>query len=216
MPKPPPGLNGNPVLYNAIAVEDNEVALGLIEKRRGIDFVASYRSDLGNAGTLQTTVSANYNKNEVTKVRPNPAILDSLGSAFHRLDRRDIKGLLADSTPRSKLILSEQYNVGNWGVTGTVTRYGRYTAYSSAGTTIYGSTGTAAVDQTFTSKWIFDLAAYYTLHQWTFTVGADDALDTYPDRIIAASSNNGTLPYSVYAPFGYNGAYVYGKVAYRW
>ncbi len=185
-------------------------------RTRGVDFVASFRNDLGSAGTLQTTISANYNKNEVTKVKPNPAVLDSLGSTFHRLDRRDIKGLLADSTPRSKLILSEQYNVGNWGVTGSVTRYGRYTAYSSSGTTIYGSTGTAAVDQTFTPKWILDLAVNYSLDQWTFTVGADDALDTYPDRVIAASNNNGTLPYSVYAPFGYNGAYVYGKVAYRW
>ena len=47
-------------------------------------------------------------------------------------------------------------------------------------------------------------------------MGADDALDTYPDKVIPGSDNNGTLPYSVYAPFGYNGAYVSGKVAYRW
>jgi len=176
-------------------------------RTRGIDFVASYLSDFGTAGTLQTTLSTNYNKNEVTKVRPNPAVLDALGATFHRLDRRDIKGLLADTTPRSKLILSELYNVGNWGVTGTVTRYGRYTAYNATN---------SLLDQTFTPKWILDLAVNYRLQQWTFTVGADDALDTYPDRVIPGSDNNGTLPYSVYAPFGYNGAYVYGKVAYRW
>jgi iron complex outermembrane recepter protein len=176
-------------------------------RTRGIDLVASYRSDLGPAGTLQTTVSANYNKSEVTKVRPNPAVLDALGATFHRLDRRDIKGLLADTTPRSKLILSELYNAGHWGVTGTLTRYGRYTAYNA---TNY------LLDQTFSPKWVLDLAVNYSLPSWTFTVGADDALDTYPDRVIHGSDNNGTLPYSVYAPFGYNGAYVYGKVAYRW
>jgi iron complex outermembrane receptor protein len=176
-------------------------------KTRGIDFVASYRGDLGNAGTLLTTFSANYNKNEVTRVRPNPSVLDALGTTFHRLDRRDIKGLLADTTPRSKFILSEQYDVGQWGVTGSVTRYGRYTAYNATN---------PLLDQTFTPKWILDLAVNYHLDKWTFTVGADDALDTYPNRVIAGNSNNGTLPYSVYAPFGYNGAYVYGKVAYRW
>ncbi len=176
-------------------------------RTRGVDVVTSYRSDFGNAGTLQTTLSANYNKNKVTDVKPNPAVLDSLGTTFHRLDRRDIKGLLADTTPRSKLILSEQYNIGNWGVTGTVTRYGRYTAYSA---TNY------LLDQTFTPKWIFDIAVNYSIDQWTFTVGADDALDTYPNNVIPGSSNNGTLPYSVYAPFGYNGAYVYGKVRYSW
>ena len=176
-------------------------------RTRGIDFVATYRSDLGDAGSLLTTISANYNKNEVTKVRPNPAVLNALGATFNRVDRRDIKGLLADTTPRSKLILSELYNVGNWGFSGTLTRYGRYTAYSST---------SFVNDQVFSPKWILDLAANYNVNQWTFTVGADDALDTYPDRVIPASDNNGTLPYSVYAPFGYNGAYVYGKVAYRW
>ena len=33
--------------------------------------------------------SYNYNKNEVTDVRPNPAVLDALGVSFKRIDRRD-------------------------------------------------------------------------------------------------------------------------------
>jgi iron complex outermembrane receptor protein len=41
-------------------------------------------------------------------------------------------------------------------------------------------------------------------------------LDTYPDRTMVGNDNNGTMPYSVLSPFGFNGAYVYGKVAYRW
>ncbi|PWK88636.1 iron complex outermembrane receptor protein [Fulvimonas soli] len=176
-------------------------------RTRGVDFVATYLADLGDAGTLQTTLSANYNKNEVTRVKPNPAVLDALGVSFKRLDRRDIKGLMADTTPRSKLILSEQYDAGRWGVTGTLTRYGRYTAYNA---TNY------ALDQTFSPKWLLDLAVNYNVDRWSFTLGADDALDTYPDKNVAANSNNGTLPYSVFSPFGYNGAYVYGKVAYRW
>jgi iron complex outermembrane receptor protein len=44
----------------------------------------------------------------------------------------------------------------------------------------------------------------------------DNALDTYPDRNIANNSNHGTLPYSTFSPFGYNGAYAYGKVRYSW
>ncbi len=149
-------------------------------------------------------------------MRANLAIPDTLGSRFRRLDRRDIKGLLADSTPRGKLILSEQHNVGRGAVTGSLMRYGRYTAYSSASRTIYGHIGTIAVDQTFAPKWLLDLAANYNVGRWTFTVGADDALDTCPDKVIAISNNEGTLHYSVYAPFGYKSAYAYGKVAYRW
>ena len=183
-------------------------------RTRGVDVVTSYLADLGNAGTLATTLSANYNQNVVTDVKPNPAVLTNLGVNFVRLNRQDIKGYMANSTPRSKLILSEQYNVGNWGVTGTLTRYGRYTSYVSSLASYNPVTG--VVDQTFTPKWILDLAVNYHLNNWMFTLGADNALDTYPDRNIANNTNNGTLLYSTFSPFGYNGAYVYGKVRYSW
>ncbi|EST75966.1 putative TonB-dependent membrane receptor protein, partial [Escherichia coli ECA-727] len=48
-------------------------------RTRGVDFVGSYLADFGSAGTLATTLSANYNENTVTSVKPNPAILNSLG-----------------------------------------------------------------------------------------------------------------------------------------
>ncbi|MEO8746768.1 MAG: hypothetical protein ABI379_03805 [Rhodanobacter sp.] len=134
--------------------------------------------------------------------------------AFARLNRQDIKGYMGNSSPRSKLILNEQYNVGHWGVTGTLTRYGRYTSYVSSLASYNAATG--VVDQTYTPKWVLDLAVNYNLDKWTFTVGADNALDVYPDRSIPNNTNNGTLPYSTFSPFGYNGAYVYGKVRYSW
>ncbi|MEO5811743.1 MAG: TonB-dependent receptor [Rhodanobacter sp.] len=183
-------------------------------RTRGVDLVGTYRADLGNAGTLATTLSANYNQNTVVNVKPNPAVLNDLGVNFVRLNRQDINGYLANSSPRSKLILSEQYNVGNWGLTGTVTRYGRYTNYVSSMAAYNPATG--VVDQTFTPKWILDLALNYRLQAWNFTVGADNVLDVHPDRNIPNNSNNGTLPYSTFSPFGYNGAYVYGKVRYSW
>lgn len=183
-------------------------------RTRGVDFVGTYVAKLGDAGTLTTTLSANYNQNKVTSVKANPAVLDNLGVNFVRLNRQDIKGYLANTTPRSKLILSEQYDIGSWGFTGTLTRYGRYTSYVSSLATYNPAAG--IVDQTFTPKWILDLAGNYRWQQWTFTLGADNVLNTHPDKNIANNTNNGTLPYSTYSPFGYNGAYVYGKVRYSW
>ncbi|MFC5743872.1 TonB-dependent receptor plug domain-containing protein [Dyella tabacisoli] len=189
--------------YSGIAYFTNAVNT----RTRGIDLVGSYRFDFGHAGTLQTTLSYNYNKNKVTEVKPNPAVLNSLGLNLKRIDRRDQYGLLADTTPRSKLILNGLYNIDHWSVNGTLTRYGKFTSYNST---------SAAFDQTFSSKWLLDLALSYNLDRWSFTVGADNVFNTYPDKAIAANDNNGTLPYSVFSPFGFNGAYVYGKVAYRW
>ncbi|WP_201313441.1 TonB-dependent receptor [Dyella sp. EPa41] len=189
--------------YSGIAYFTNAVDT----RTRGADLVASYLSDFGNNGTLQSTLSYNYNKNKVTDIKANPAILDQLGVNLKRIDRRDQYGLLADTTPRSKLILNEVYGVGHWGFNGTLTRYGSFVSYNST---------TASLDQTFGAKWILDLAVNYNLDRWTFTLGGDNVLNTYPDKVIHANDNNGTLPYSVFSPFGFNGAYVYGKVAYRW
>jgi len=183
-------------------------------RTRGVDFVGTYVANLGNAGTLTSTLTANYNQNKVTSVKPNPAVLDNLGVNFVRLNRQDIEGYLANSTPRSKLILNEQYDVGSWSFTGTLTRYGRYNSYVS-NLALYDPAN-GIVDQTFSPKWVLDLAGNYRWQNWTFTLGADDALNTHPDRNIPNNTNHGTLPYSTFSPFGYNGAYVYGKVRYSW
>ena len=71
--------------YSSIAYFTNAVDT----RTRGVDFVGSYLSEFGNGSTLQSTLSANYNKNKVTDVKPNPAILDSLGLDLKRIDRRD-------------------------------------------------------------------------------------------------------------------------------
>jgi len=183
-------------------------------RTRGVDFVGSYVSDFGNAGTLTSTLTANYNQNKVTSVKPNPAVLTNLGVNFVRLNRQDIEGYLANSSPRSKLIWNELYTVGNWSVNGTLTRYGRYTSYVSSLASYNPAKG--VVDQTFSPKWIFDLSGSYRWQSWTFTLGVDNALNVHPDKNIANNTNNGTLPYSTFSPFGYNGAYAYGKVRYSW
>ncbi|MBT2115535.1 TonB-dependent receptor [Dyella sp. LX-66] len=189
--------------YSGIAYFTN----ALNTRTRGVDLVGSYLFDFGNAGTLQATLSYNYNKNKVTDLKANPAALNALGLNLKRIDRRDQYGLLADTTPRSKLILSGLYSVDRWSLRGALTRYGSFISYNST---------TATLDQKFDSKWLLDLAVNYNLDRWTFTLGADNVFNTYPDRVIPANDNSGTLPYSVFSPFGFNGAYVYGKLAYRW
>lgn len=176
-------------------------------RTRGIDLVGTYRWEFDDGGKLNATLSVNHNDNEVTHVQPNPAILDQLGLNLKRIDRRDQFGLLADTTPKNKLILNGAYTLDRWGFNATATRYGSFVAVNSTN---------PALDQTFAAKWLLDLAVDYTLDQWTFTLGGDNVLNEYPDRTIAANNNNGALPYSVFSPFGFNGAYVYGKVAYRW
>ena len=89
------------------------------------------------------------------------------------------------------------------------TRYGKFTVRNSA---------TALRDQTYGDAWVVDASASYKpSSNWTLTVGADNLLDKYPDRTEdLQNSTFGMLPYSNYSPFGFNGAYVYGRVKYTW
>lgn len=176
-------------------------------RTQGADVVTSYRSDFGDNGKLLSTLSYGYHKNKVTDVKPNPPVLDSLGVIFLRLNRSAIKGLLADTAPRSKLILNETYSLGNWNFNGTLTRYGRITSY---GSTSYLN------DLVYPHKWLLDLAASYNHDRWTFTLGGDNVLNTYPKKVPATDDQNGAFPYSSSSPFGFMGAYVYGKVQYHW
>ena len=176
-------------------------------KTQGIDLVTSYRMPVGDNGSLSSTLSYGYHKNEVTDVKPNPAVLDSLGLIFQRLNRSAIKGLLADTAPRSKVIINETYTTGNWGFNATATRYGRITSYGAI---------SSVNDTVYPSKWLLDLAASYSRDRWTFTLGADNALNTYPKKVPQDSDQNGAFPYSSSSPFGFQGAYMYGKVRYSW
>lgn len=61
-----------------------------------------------------------------------------------------------------------------------------------------------------------DLSLTYTLDAWDFTLGGDNIFDEYPEEFIFATSNGGQLPYPRNAPFGFNGAFMYANLGYKW
>jgi iron complex outermembrane receptor protein len=94
---------------------------------------------------------------------------------------------------------------------------------------VFGAAPTNAVgslDQTFSPKWITDVSASFDVRRFTLNIGADNVLDIYPDRnknngVISslASENGGTsnfgmFPYNGVSPFGFNGRFIYAKVAF--
>ncbi|HJW05749.1 MAG TPA: TonB-dependent receptor [Rhodanobacter sp.] len=188
-----PGVTGGRYFTNAVDT-----------RTRGVDIVGSWRTELAGGG-LNLTLGYNYNKTDIINTRPNPAILAQNGLNLQRMGRTE-KGRITVGAPRDKLTLGGDWTRGHWGLRSTLSRYGKFTVLNN----------NAANDQTFAAKWVLDLAGDYTLDQWTFTLGADNVFNEYPDKVIAANSTSGILPYSSSSPFGFNGAYVYGKVAYRW
>ncbi|MDF3197608.1 TonB-dependent receptor [Pseudomonas sp. 1912-s] len=172
----------------------------------GIDLVANYRYQLDNGVRWNSTVGYNYNHTKVTDVKANPSVLDSLGASLVRVDRRERIGLLGDTTPQHKLSLGNDLSFGNWALHSNLVRYGSFTSYQADPTN----------DQSFKAAWLLDLSADYKLKNWTFTVGGDNVTDKYPEKLNAYASSGGNLAYSTFSPYGYSGAFYYGKVAYNW
>ncbi|MEN1957674.1 TonB-dependent receptor [Luteimonas sp. MJ204] len=187
------GVNGGRYFTNAIDT-----------RTQGIDVVASYGIELG-AGMLDLTAGYNYTDTEITRIAPNPDELEQAGLNLERIDRTEI-GRVEDGFPNTKLLLAGTWALEAWDFTLAATRYGSVTSRSA----------NSANDQTYDAKWLLDASAAYRMNAWTFTLGADNLLNEYPDENIFANSTNGQFPYSNLSPFGFNGAYVYGKIGYAW
>jgi iron complex outermembrane receptor protein len=109
--------------------------------------------------------------------------------------------------PRDKFLVGGDWSSDRWGFSANAVRYGEITVRNA----------NPAQDQTFEPKWTLALAATLKLDRWSFTLGGDNVLNEYPDENVFANSTGGQFPYaSSAAPFGFNGAFVYGKIDYRW
>ena len=192
-----PALGGGRYFTNAIDTST-----------KGVDIIGTYRWDIGN-GKLDLTAGYNYNKTTVERIAPNPAALAAIDPTAVRIGRVEV-GRLTVGAPRDKFQLGGVYNLGNWRFGANATRYGEFSV-------LFGNNpADTSRDQTFDPQWTLDLSGSYALGNWDFTLGADNVLNDYPDEVLFANSTNGQLPYSASSPNGFNGAYVYGRVGYKW
>ncbi len=189
-----PGVGGGRYFTNAIDTTTT-----------GIDVVGTYGMDLAS-GTLDLTAGYNYTETDIDRVAGNPAALTAIDPGARRFGRVEI-GRFEVGAPRDKFLLGGLWRSGNWEFSANATRYGEITIRNA----------NPAQDQTFEPKWTLDLAATLKAGGWRFTLGGDNVLDEYPDENVFANSSGGQFPYaSSAAPFGFNGAFVYGKVGYEW
>jgi len=180
---------------------------GVDTRTRGVDAVSSYTIPF-SASSLELTAAYSYNDTDVKKFIASPAAFGALGLTQSLIGRDEV-GRIEDSYPRDKTILSGTWRTDRWDLSLAATRYGSFTVRNSA---------TPTRDQTYDASWVLDASvAYKPSENWTLTLGADNILDQYPDRTVDLQNSTwGMLPYSNYSPYGFNGAYVYGRVTYKW
>jgi iron complex outermembrane receptor protein len=176
----------------------------------GVDIVANYGFAVGATSTLRLTGGYNYNVNRVLRVAPTPAALSAFQETlFDRVERARIEV----GQPKSNLYLSGVFNYQDLGFTLRTQRFGEVTSF--------GTDPTGLLDQTFSAKWITDVNASYTFGgRFTLAAGVDNVFDVYPDENAlgdatnAGTNNFGIFPYNQISPFGFNGAFYYGRLTF--
>jgi iron complex outermembrane receptor protein len=191
---------------------------GVDTRTQGVDIVGTYRLPDFGAGTIVLTAGYNYNDTEIT----NRATLPSLPGLI--LFGRQESYRLTDGQPRSKLNLSADWSGGIFGATLRSNRFGTvWTAGPGTGAaTLNAPLGSQTGDFQLTPKWITDIELRVSpIEQVTIAIGADNVFDVYPDRLPTGGAtgapgftpNSYFLPYSSLSPFGFNGRFLYGRVA---
>ncbi|HEX7831452.1 MAG TPA: TonB-dependent receptor [Thermoanaerobaculia bacterium] len=203
----PFGVGGVRFLTNAIDTETN-----------GYDLVANYQTSLFGGG-IDLSAAYSNNKTEVVHVEPTPGPLAAFGETlFDRQERRRFEC----GQPRDNIRLMQNWHRGGWAVTTRESRYGEYCSLTLA----------AVDDQVYEAEWLADAEVSYRWNQYTFAVGAENLLDTFPDRnflfrpgtgpgtgvpgVLAQQAGaGGTNSYPINAAFGMNGRFFYTRLSYK-
>ena len=184
--------------------------LNAIDSRtQGVDVVATYSLDLNNYGNLLLNAGYNYNDNEVTDVIEPPAALQGAGVDQDNLFSGTELLRFEVGSPKNKLNLSATWNFNDWNATLRTTRYGE---------TLDPSINPAR-NEVIPTEWITDLDIAYQINDsLSVSVGANNLFDQYPDAsrnlIEDVTTFTRIFAYSSFAPYGFSGRFVYGKINY--
>ena len=209
------GVNVDPsIRTNATySVGANMFVNGLDTRTRGVDFVGTYYSDFDNWGRVDWTLSASYNKTEVTKIAANPSGLDPSLQLFDAIAISNLE----DTSPKYKIIAGGYWTLGKFSLNLKESVYGKSSNLST------DSGSSALMKTTIKTAVITDLDLnYQVLDSVKLTVGANNLLNRYPNRIngllrehyLKNNSNGYVTQFPSFSPFGINGGYYYGKVTY--
>ncbi|HET6628447.1 MAG TPA: TonB-dependent receptor [Woeseiaceae bacterium] len=179
---------------------------------RGVDLVATWAADFGDAGNGNLTAAWNWTETGV----------DDAGSEVSR--NRVVE--LEHFNPRNRGIFTYNHFLGDWRFMARASYYGDWIVGGFSGDpTPRGPDGTGYTldcdpshfnDECYGSQWLFDLEGAYTFNDtWTAVAGVQNVFDEFGP--IDQSNLDGTIGSgTVYAsgnPFGYDGGFWYLRLS---
>ncbi|MFO6430681.1 TonB-dependent receptor plug domain-containing protein [Erythrobacter sp. W302b] len=193
---------------------------GIDTRTRGFDAIATYRTSLGDLGTLSLTGGYNRNDIDITGRRTSPGSLAQVPGIdlFGRLESLRIER----GQPKDRINLGADWE---WNWLSATVRANRFGEVFSAGATPLN-------DVLLEPRWITDLEIRIRpqggiAEGIELAFGANNVFDQYPtvnptgrttDPVTGnpanLSVNNYFLPFSSFSPFGFNGRFLYGRLSF--
>ena len=173
----------------------------------GVDVVGSYLERMGAYGNINWSLGANWNHTEVTKVLDAAQQVRFGTQVFSQINQ----DYLTMTTPKNKVNLTADWNLGKWRMMVRETRYGSFTTPSTVAGA-YSKEG---------NKYLTDIeASYFITDDLSVSIGAQNVFNKYPDKTneknFAAATFNGAQIYNASSPFGLSGGNYYARLNYSW
>ena len=174
-------------------------------RTQGIDLVSTYAPP-GFGGSTVCSAVFNYTSTKVTTF--SQETIDA--------DRRSA---LERGLPATRWNVAVNHTARRWNLLARLNFYGRYWDREDARTWASAMLGSADLSyryELYVGKGLLDVEFGVPVgDSVTFSIGAENVLNTYPDVHPLAADNLGNL-YGQFSPFGFSGAYYYARIDYGW
>lgn len=172
-------------------------------RTRGAELVANHSTQAWD-GNLNLTGAYSYAKTDIRAIQATPPELLALDPDYVLVGVEE-RNTLTTAAPRTRAILSAQWQGDAWSWLGRATRHG-------SATRVFNFGGGFEPEQTYGAEWQLDAEiAYHFSNKSSLAFGGSNLLDNYPDRSSADINYFGNLPYDFLSPIGMNGAYYYAR-----
>lgn len=174
-------------------------------RTQGVDLVLTF-DDRWGSGFFHTDIAGTFSKTKRQGDIHTQKGLESLASTFFDEESRRI---LEEAVPREKINWTISYRLNNWNFFVRNVHFGPVTE-------LYDDPG-----QVYSSKIVTGLSICYDISKKvTLTVGSNNLLDTYPDKIDVSKYpdlyDDGRYLYSpTVSQFGNNGRFIFSKLTFK-
>lgn len=172
----------------------------------GVDVVLNYRTEQVFGGVLNLNGAFNYSRTDVTDFNATTPELTAIDPTLALIGVEELN-TLETAAPRTKLILTAEYDRGPWDTLFRASRFG-------SAERVFNFGGGFEPSQRYGAEWSIDTEIGRRIGEHVrLAVGAQNLINNYPDLSSADINFFGNLPYDILSPIGVNGRYVYGRVS---